>query len=61
MHFYFHEASVEVSKQIQVLHGGDVSPTTKPQPGEPGYPFLFGSFFDLSGLAALPVAVLLLA
>jgi hypothetical protein len=37
------ESSVEVSRQIQVLQGGVSSPTTNPQPGVPGYPFLSGS------------------
>jgi hypothetical protein len=39
----FSKASVEVSKHIQVLQGGVVNPTPKPQPGGPGYPFLSGS------------------
>jgi hypothetical protein len=37
---YFSETSVEVSKQIQVLHGGVFSPTPNPQPGGSGYLFL---------------------
>jgi hypothetical protein len=37
---YFSETSVEVSKQIQVLHGGFFSPTPNPKPGGPGYLFL---------------------
>jgi hypothetical protein len=42
---YISEASVEVSKQIQVFQGGVGSPMSNlnPQPGGPGYPFLSGS------------------
>jgi hypothetical protein len=53
LHSYFSEASVEISKQIQVLQGEIVSPTPNPQPGGPGCPFLSGVItFDLSGMGA---------
>jgi hypothetical protein len=52
--FFPSEASGEVSRQIQLLQGGVVSPTPNPQLGGPGYPFLSGSSitFDMSGMGA---------
>jgi hypothetical protein len=56
---YFSKASVEVSRQIQLLQGGVVNPTPNPQPGGPGYPFLSGSSpLTCPEWEPLPVAML---
>jgi hypothetical protein len=58
--FFLSEASVEVSRQIQVLQGKVVSPTLNPQTGGPVYPFLSGSSpLTCAAWEPLPVAVLL--